>query len=202
MKKIIVIGSGGHARACIDVIEKEKKIKIFGIVQNSRPKNRKFMGYPILGSDKNLKEIKKKCSNAIIGIGQIKEPLIRNKIYIKLKNLGFNLPIIISPNAYVSKNSKIGFGSIIMHMVVVNAGSKIGTNCIINTKALLEHDVEIGNDSHISTGVIINGNTKIGSKTFIGSGSIIKQKINIGKNCIIGMGKIVKKNIRNFQVLK
>ena len=202
MKKIIVVGSGGHAKACIDVIEKQKKFKILGIIENIKSKKKNFMGYPVLGNDKNLKEIKKKCSNALIGVGQIKNPELRSTIYNKLKNLGFILPIIISPNAYVSNNSKIGSGSIIMHKAVISAGSKVGINCIINTKALLEHDVEIGNDSHISTGVIINGNTKVGCKTFIGSGSIIKQKINVGKNCIIGMGKIIKKNIKDFKILK
>ena len=31
-KKIILVGSGGHAEACIDVIESEKKFKILGLV--------------------------------------------------------------------------------------------------------------------------------------------------------------------------
>ena len=30
MKNIILIGAGGHSKACIDVIESEKKYKIIG----------------------------------------------------------------------------------------------------------------------------------------------------------------------------
>ena len=39
MKKIILVGAGGHCVSCIDVIEKEKKFKIFGLVNNEKKKN-------------------------------------------------------------------------------------------------------------------------------------------------------------------
>ena len=35
-KKLILIGAGGHALSCIDVIEAEKKFKIIGLVDNSK----------------------------------------------------------------------------------------------------------------------------------------------------------------------
>ncbi len=34
MKKIILIGAGGHVRSCIDVIEQSKKYEIFGLIDN------------------------------------------------------------------------------------------------------------------------------------------------------------------------
>jgi UDP-perosamine 4-acetyltransferase len=36
MKKIILIGAGGHCKSTIDVIEKEKKYKIVGLVDNKK----------------------------------------------------------------------------------------------------------------------------------------------------------------------
>ena len=202
MKKILVLGTGGHAKSCIDVIEKQKKFRILGIIENKQSNKKVFMGYPVLGNDKDLLSLKKKCSNVLIGVGQIRNPNLRSNIFLKLKKIGFNFPVIISPKAYVSKNSKIGFGSIIMHNVFINAASRIGENCIVNTRALIEHDVEIGNNIHVSTGAIINGNVKIGNKTFIGSGSLIKEGVKIGNNCLIGMGKVVKKNLKSFQIFK
>ena len=44
-----------------------------------------------------------KYENALVGIGQIKDPNPRINIYKKLKEIGFNLPIIISSHAIVSK---------------------------------------------------------------------------------------------------
>ncbi len=202
MKKIILIGAGGHAKACIDVIEEEKKYKILGLVEKKKTKNNKFMNYPILGDDSYLSKIKKKNLNALITVGQIKNSYLREKIFNHLINLGFVLPIIISPKAYVSKKSKIGSGSIVMHNAVVNSSVYIGKNCIINNRSLIEHGVSIGNHTHISTGAIINGDCLIGNNSFVGSGAVIKEGIKIGDHCIVGMGKIVKKNVKNKQIVK
>ena len=39
MKKIILIGGGGHCKSCIDVIESEKKYTIKGILEKKSKKN-------------------------------------------------------------------------------------------------------------------------------------------------------------------
>ena len=147
----------------------------------------------------NKKEIR--SNYAFITVGQIKNYEIRVELFSKIKNLGFRLPSIVSPLAYVSKHAVIGQGTIIMHGVVVNAGAVIGDNCIINTNSLIEHDVVIGNHTHISTEATINGGVIINDKVFVGSRAIIKNNITIGEGCIIGAGLYIKKNL-NKNILK
>lgn len=203
MKKIIIIGNGGHAKSCIDVIESKKEYKIMGIVEKFKKKY--FLEkdqYPIIGCDSDLLNLRKKFLYACIGIGQIKDSNIRNKVFRKLKSYNFNLPVIKSVNAYISKKSIIEEGVIIMHSSVINSGVKIGYNCIINNKSLIEHDVTISENCHIAPGAIINGGVKIGSSTFIGSGTVIKENVKIGKNCIISAGKFVKNNINDKVFLR
>ena len=72
MREIILLGCGGHAASCIDVIEAEGKFKIKGLVEKKTAKNSKFMNYPIIGTDKELMKIKRECNYAFIAIGQIK----------------------------------------------------------------------------------------------------------------------------------
>jgi sugar O-acyltransferase (sialic acid O-acetyltransferase NeuD family) len=194
--EIILIGAGGHAKSCIDVIERQDKFRIAGLIGKKEELGRKVCGYSIFGIDNDLPELFKKYTNAHISIGQI-DTGKRNNIYNQILNLGFSLPTIISPNAYVSDHADIGNGSIVMHGVIINAGVKIGNNCIINTKALIEHDVQIDDGCHISTNTILNGNVKIGTGTFIGSSVCIKNNISIGKNCIIGMGLSVRRDVEN-----
>ena len=194
--EIILIGAGGHAKSCIDVIEQQDKFKIAGLIGKKEELGRKVCGYTIFGIDNDLPDLFKKYTNAHISIGQI-ETDKRNNIYNQILNLGFSLPTIISPNAYVSDHADIGNGNIVMHGVVINAGVKIGNNCIINTNALIEHDVQIGDECHISTNSILNGNVKIGTGTFIGSSACIKNNISIGKNCIIGMGLSVRQDVED-----
>ena len=35
-KNIILVGAGGHAKVCIDVIEREKKFQILGLIDNKK----------------------------------------------------------------------------------------------------------------------------------------------------------------------
>ena len=201
MDEIILIGAGGHARSCIDVIEAKGKFKIAGFVEKNNSNLKENLEYPVIGTDDELQSLRKKYSFALITIGQIKSPKKRIRLFSVLKKLNFILPVIISPQAYISKYSTIGQGTILMHNSIVNANAIVGENCIINNKALIEHDVIIGNHCHISTGAIINGNAKVGSESFIGSGVITKESISIGSNCVIGAGKVLKENINSNELI-
>jgi len=197
MIKLVLIGAGGHAKSCFEVINKIKKIKIVGCI--AEKSNKKFY---YLGKDKDLPSIRKKYKHAHLAIGFIKNYKLRLKILKKLKNLKYIMPTIISKNSIVSKNSKIGAGTIVMNYCIVNYDAQIGDNTIINNRALIEHDVVIGSNCHISTSVTVNGNCKIGDNTFIGSGAVIDNGVSIGKNCIIGSGLIIKKNIKDNEIKK
>ena len=197
MDKILLIGAGGHARSCIDVLEEENQFEIAGLIEKGESISNESLGYPVIGTDDDLKVLRQQYKNALVTVGQIKSPAIRVKLYQLLKELDFTLPVIVSSHAYVSKHAQIGEGSIIMHGVIINANAKIGNNCIINNRALIEHDAVIGDHCHIATGAIINGEVSVGNETFIGSGAITKQCISIGNNCIVGAGIILKNDVKH-----
>ena len=190
--KLILIGGGGHCLSVIDVIEKENKYSIIGVLDSSI-KQKTILGYPILGGDEKIPSLIKKNVFFLITVGQIKSYSARKKIEEILHKNKAQLAKIISPLAYVSPYTKIEEGTIIMHQAFVNVGAKIGKNCIINTKANIEHGVEIENFCHISTGAMINGNSIVKSGTFVGSNATISNDVVIKKDSIISAGKFVKK---------
>jgi len=192
LNKIILIGAGGHCKSVIDVIEQEGKFKIHGIIDKPKLVGTKVLGYPVIGSDIDLKSLAKKYKYALVAVGQIKSALSRTKLFKLGKSAGFYFPSIKSPRAYVSKYAKIGSGTVIMHDAIVNANSIVMENCIINSKALIEHDCLISNHCHISTNAIINGGVKIGSHSFVGSNVTTKNNIIIKANSFIRAGTLVK----------
>lgn len=182
--EIILIGGGGHCNSCIDVIEQENKFQIAGVV-DAQKYGEHVLGYSVLGGDKDLADLRKTYEYALVTIGQIKTPEIRIKLYQQLILMGFSLPTIISPRAYVSKHAVILDGSIVMHNAVINAQASIGSNCIINTQALIEHDSKIGSHCHISTGAIVNGGVIVGNGVFIGSNAVVRHSVQINDNFFI-----------------
>jgi sugar O-acyltransferase (sialic acid O-acetyltransferase NeuD family) len=192
--ELILIGAGGHAHSCIDVIERCGQYQIAGLIGMPKEMRAHHLGYPVIATDSDLPELAKSYKNAFIAVGQIESPEGRIQLYRKLLELGYRLPTIISPLAHVSSHARIGAGCVVMHGAVVNAGARVGNNCIINTRALVEHDAVVADHCHISTGAILNGNVRVGEGSYIGSGTVIKEGVVVGNGCLVGMALPVRYN--------
>jgi len=192
---LLLIGAGGHARSCVDVIEQQGRYHIAGLVGLPEQRHAQHLGYAVIASDSELPELAKTYPYALITVGQIQTADHRIRLYQQAMQLGFQLPVIIAPTAHVSRHAIIGAGTIIMHGAIVNAGARVGNNCIVNTRALIEHDATVEDHCHISTGAILNGDVTVGTGSFIGSGSVIKEGVSIGKGCLVGMGLTVRHSL-------
>jgi len=189
-EKVIIIGSGGHAKVLIDIIQKSKKYDIAGYVDFED--HGKIFGIKYLGADNCLRDIYNGGVNkAVLGIGQVNVTKKRDEIVGRLKRLGFFFPAIISRNAIINQEVSIGEGVQILDGVVVNCSSIIGDFAIINTKATIEHDCKIGNFCHIGTGAILSGGVAIGDFSMIGSNAVVVQYKKIVSECFIGSGGVV-----------
>ena len=70
-----------------------------------RDKSKLNLRYPVLGTDDDLENLRKKYKFALVTVGQIKSPSLRIKLFNRLKELNYKLPRIISPQSYISNNS-------------------------------------------------------------------------------------------------
>lgn len=201
MDNILIIGSSGHSRVIIDIIEKEGKYKIIGYIDKNYEENQYIFNYPVLGSDDDIPKIINEYSiyGAIIAIANNK---IRYNLKNKIKKISPNLNFIsaIHPHSVIGRNVKIGEGSAIMAGAIINSNTKIGKFCIINTKASLDHDSIMYNFSSLGPNVTTGGSCSIGKMSFVGIGAVISDNIKIGQNSIIGANSTVLKNIGDLKV--
>lgn len=191
-KKVMILGTGGHARSCLDIVEQNNNLELIGFIEQKKSKKKFFFkNYKIVGSEVDLENLKKKTSYIILGISFYKNLQKRKLLIEKLKKNKFKLLTIKAKNSHIAKDVKIGSGCQIFNNVIINKNSKIGDNVVINNGTVIEHDNEIKNNAHISTRVVINGNCSIGENVFIGSGSILKENIKIKKNKFIKMASVI-----------
>lgn len=186
---LILLGSGGHAKSCINLIESIKNINIQGILVKDGDTGKDILGYPIIGSDDDLINLVSESTKALVTLGQIKTAKSRIKLYELIKSLNLCSHALVSPFASISKHVELGEGTVVMHGALINSSSKVGVNCILNSGCIIEHDVVIGNHCHISTGAKLNGGVIVEDECFIGSGANIKEGVTIGRGSIIGMGE-------------
>lgn len=197
-RKILLLGAGGH---CLSVLDSLKSLglyeKIGLVVKDSSDmdeavKSSGLRDIEIAGCDDELSNLYEQgFTDAFITVGSIGNTSIRQKLYQKIKQIGFHIPNIIDKTAVVSFDVELGEGIYVGKKAVINTGSSIGNCAIINTMALIEHECRIGEFVHVAPGSILCGNVTVGKNTHIGAGSIIKQGITIGSDSMIGMGSVV-----------
>ena len=190
MKKLILIGGGGHCVSCIDVIEAQGLYLISGILDVGANVGSRVLNYDIIGTDNDLYKYVHD-HHFLITVGQTKTAATRKAIFETLQTAGGELAIIISPFARVSQYASIGAGTCILHNACVNANVRIGVNCIINTGSNVEHDCTLGNHVHISTQAVVNGGCQIKEGCFVGSNATIVQNVTIAANSLIGAGAVI-----------
>lgn len=190
MDNIILLGYGGHAKSVADCIERQGKYKIVGYTDTKPSQSR----YSYLGTDEVLADYRTKgIRYAFVGIGYMGKGDLRQRIYKKLKDLGYELPIIIDPSAIVSSSAKIGEGTFIGKAAVVNAEAKVGNMCIVNTKSLIEHECILADFCHVSVGAVLCGQVELGKSSFIGANSTIIQGIKVPEKSFVPAGEVVKR---------
>lgn len=200
--KLLLLGAGGHGASCIDVIERQGRYTIAGLVDRPERIGELVLGYPILGSDDDLARLLEPSIHAFIGVGQIRSPTPRQRLYDLLGRFGARLALVVSPVAEVSRHARLGPGTLVGHGAIVHARAEVGHNVIINSRALVEHDARIGAHCHIATGAIVNGGVQVGEGSFVGSGAVVREGVTIGSGCFIGAGALVAANCPDGTILK
>lgn len=188
---IVLMGGGGHCRACLDVIG-AAGLPVAGIL-DSRPVPADM---PVrLGDDSWLDGDAARGHVYLVTVGQVAVSPLRRQLFEALGKRGLASATVIAGSATVSAQALVGAGSIIMHRAVINRGAVVGRNCIVNTGAIVEHDAQIADHCHISTGAIVNGGAWIGEGCMIASGAIILPGIRIAPNVLVGAGAVVTRDI-------
>lgn len=200
-QRILLVGAGGHARSCIDVLE-SAGWQIVGLIGLPDEVGNDLLGYRVLGTDKDCASVRIQtgCNNALVAIGQIQTVSPRIAAFDAAVAAALQLPSVVSASAYVSPHAQVGEGTIVMHGAIVNAGARIGRNCIINSFSLVEHDVCIGDHCHLATRSTLNGGVTLGDRSFVGSGAVIREGVRVGQRCVIGMGGLVRHDVPDGSV--
>jgi len=194
--KLVLVGGGGHCKACIEVADASDKFLIAGVIDPRLTVGSSVLNYTVLGDDRLIASYAEEPQvYFLITVGHIHSPNVRIQLSQQIMQAGGKMATVESPTAIVSKESTIGAGSIVMHHTIINSNCQIGVQAILNNKSLVEHDCTIGDYCHISTAAVINGNCTIGNRVFVGSSAVLVNGISVTDDVIIGAGAVVHRSI-------
>ncbi len=203
MKKLILVGGGGHCKSVIDTLRRMQQYDEIIIVDAAYPDCRNVLDVKVAGDDAALPELKKAgFAEAFVAVGSVKSTAVRRSLFLQLKEYGFTLPAIVDPLACVSPYAKLAEGVFVAKRAVVNADAKIGRMAIINTGAIVEHDCVVGDFAHVAVGAVLCGGVSVGSDVLIGAGATVIQGIGVGDGAVVGAGSTVVRSVSARQNVK
>ena len=186
MKRLAVLGAGGHGRVVADTAELcGWSVAFFDAawpgLQNSGC-------WKVAGNDAEFGRQMPGFDGVIVAVGDNSVRLARLR---DLQKIGAPLVSIVHPAAVVSRHARLGLGSVVFAGAVINVDARIGSGAILNTGCTVDHDCVLGDGVHVSPGACLAGGVTIGELSWIGIGASVLQTVRVGSRATIGAGAVV-----------
>ena len=192
MNGVLIVGSSGHARVIVDIIERTGAHSILGFLDDTKEPGMIEIGYQILGSLADLPEIVREHNpqGFFIAIG---DNWKRGIVAAKMMQLKPVLPAFaaLHPGAQVARSACLGPGTAVMAGAVVNSNASVGSFCIVNTRASVDHDSHLDDFASIGPGATLAGNVRVGAYSAICLQACVAERVCIGSHTVVGAGSVV-----------
>lgn len=195
---IVIVGTGGHGREVLDVLEALQSTgeswRVLGFLDDSPARHgRTIRGLPVLGGIAWLADCDAdQRPQAFLGIGAAG---VRLKLASQLASLGVTSPALVHPRATVTPHVTMGEGVLVTAGSVITSDVTIGAHSFLNVGASVSHDGAVGRFCSIQMGARLSGAVTLGDGVEIGVGAVVRQNIEIGEWTVIGAGAAVVRSI-------
>jgi len=189
-----IYGAGGLGREVLELARIiNEKVKVWDeiiFIIDGEPEN-DVNGVKVYSYNDAIEQFKEKLEVSM-GIG---EPVIREKLFAKIKKDGIEAATLIHPDVYIPETTEIGNG------VIIQIGNFISCNVKIEDYVHIQPHSNIGHNDVLKKGCMVSGfcnlagGVAIGELTYLGISSCYKEGVSVGNNTIIGMGSAVYKDI-------
>jgi len=184
---LLILGAGGHGRVVAETAELIGKWDRISFLDDNMNLS-KVLDFDVIGKLNDFEKFRNEFDFAVVAIG---DNMTRIQWLDRLKCVGYRIPVIVHPQAIISKYAIVKEGTIVLPGAVVNTNSKIGRGCIINLNACVDHDCEISEGVHISAGAVIRSMCKIGRLSVIGASCCVPSGTQLDDGYILPDGKVV-----------
>lgn len=198
MENIVLIGGGTQALYTLDIIQKENKYNVVGIIDSIQPIGHNIGGYKVIGRQERMKDLSENYAfdGGIISVG---DNWTRKVIYEAILDIdpGFKFRSALHPSCIIGNYVDMGIGVVAMAGCIFNSGASIGDFTFFATGAIIEHNNIISEFASVSAGSLTGGYVSLGKYSAITLGVTVMDRVTIGENTVVGSGSLVTKNIPN-----
>ncbi len=201
MQRLILVGAGSFARELVcwlpGMTGYRTQWKLAGLLTDGEESFRE-RGYdePLLGGIAQY-EIQPED----LFVVAIAAPRPRLEIAEQLTARGARFATLIHDTVMLSRNVKIGEGTVIFPRSIVSCDVTIGRHVIINSLASLGHDAKMGDGCTMSAHAELTGKVQLGRGVFLGSHTTVLPKVAVGDFAVLGAGSAVIRSVPANQTI-
>ncbi|MFZ3100865.1 MAG: acetyltransferase [Desulfitobacteriaceae bacterium] len=193
MSKLLILGAGGHGKVVAECALSLGIYTDIAFLDDEKVTGELILrSCPVIGTFSDADNFAHEFSQAFVALGNNRS---RVELIKYLKKIGYRIPSLIHPAAYVSKFAHIESGTVIMAGAVVNADAHIGVGGIINTGTSVDHDCVLGMGVHLSPGARLGGTVTVGDYSWICMGASVVNNVRVGEGSVVAAGAAVIKDV-------
>ena len=192
MKKLIIVGNTSNAKLAHYYFTHDSEYEVAGFsVDREYMLDAFFCNLPVVPLEDLNKTFPTNKFDVFVAVGYTNMNIVREKLYNRVKELGYFLPNYISSKCSFLTNEKIGDNNFILEDNTIQPFVKIGNNNVLWSGNHIGHDAHIKNNCFITSHVVISGFTSISDNCFLGVNSTFRDDIILGKYSLIGDGEVI-----------
>jgi sugar O-acyltransferase (sialic acid O-acetyltransferase NeuD family) len=125
----------------------------------------------------------------------------RGRALARARDLGYQLPTLRHPRAWVERGAEVGSGCILLAGVIVDQGASVADCCYLDQGVLVGEDTTVSPNCYLAAGSVVAGGVRIGRDTFLGAGSVVADGVAIGEGCVVNAQSLVHCDVPPFHKL-
>lgn len=161
MNNLLILGAGQYSAIAYEIAKASGTFEKIDFLDDFAPK--------AIGKISEAPKLLKDYPYAIVAMGNITN---RMKYLQYLEELGFKIPVLQSPMAYVSESAYVGSGTIIEPLAVIHSNTKIGKGCLVCAGAVINHDTVIEDGCQIDCNSVVPSSQTVPEKTKLCCGCV------------------------------
>lgn len=189
MKRLLIIGAGGHARSIADIVLERREYALVGFLDDAYPDLKSVWDTPVLGRIDAAAGLRGMADCAFVAIGnnRVREGLLKTML-----QAGFELPSVVHGRAIVSPRATIGRGVAFMAGAVVGTEAILGDGVIVNAGAVVDHHARVDDFGHMGVGAVMAGGSRLGRGAWMKAGSALGYGVEVPPGVVLAPGEAMK----------
>lgn len=185
MRRLIVVGAGGHGRSVAEAVLASSQFELTGFLDDSFPGLAKVWDFPVLGTTADIFRCRAFTEAAVVAIGKNE---LREVLCDQVLLAGFELATVLHPSATISPRAALGEGCTIMAGATVGTEAQLGKGVIVNSGAVVDHHCRVDDFGHLGVHAAMAGGSVLGRGAWMQAGSALGYGVNIGAGVVLAPG--------------